>query len=40
MGTARAMNSVRGMQAADGPDSSRLEWHQVGGDHAVHSMTG
>ena len=30
MGTARAMNSVKGMQAADGPDSWQLEWHQDG----------
>ena len=25
-----SLNSVRGMQAADGPNSSQLEWHQVG----------
>ncbi len=25
------MISVRGMQAADGPNSSQLEWHQDGG---------
>jgi hypothetical protein len=29
-GTARAMNSVKGMQADDGPDSWQLEWHQDG----------
>jgi hypothetical protein len=30
------MNLVRGMQAADGPDSSQLEWHQDGGDQRSH----
>ena len=29
-GTASALDSVRGMQAVDGPDSSQLEWHQDG----------
>jgi hypothetical protein len=24
------LNSVRGMQAVDGPNSSQLEWHQDG----------
>ena len=24
-----SLNSVRGMQAADGPNSSQLEWHQI-----------
>ena len=25
-----SLNSVRGMQAVDGPNSSQLEWHQIG----------
>jgi hypothetical protein len=32
-----SLDSVRGMQAVDGPDSSQLEWHQDGGRTASES---